>query len=433
MIKIKSLSIIGANGTMGKNIAELFATLCKDITIYLICRDYRSSILVKDYISNLICSLNNNVKLIPKAISDIGSAISNSELVFECVPEDLITKNRVLGMINEYLTKETIIASGTSSLSINEMCMSIDIKFRENFIGIHLFNPPNKMKLCELIPSNLTNQKLVDNLVDYLESILLRKVVIVKDQPGFLANRIGFQILNEALQFSNHFKEYGGIDYIDQILGKHTGRIMSPCVTIDYIGLDIHKLIVDNIFNNSNDFYNMYFKTPDFLDKLVSNNCLGRKTNIGLYKVSKKIDGYKEIYVYDIVNNKYRLKRDYKMPFIDKIHYNYSLEIYSTTLNELLSDTSQEAQICSYFLIKYCIYSIYIAKSSLKNVEEVDDVMKYGFNWIPPLALLEAYGGIDVMKIILTKKFPDIIHQSEIDNLLSDLPRSKYSYKDYLI
>ena len=75
----------------------------------------------------------------------------------------------------------------------------------------------------------------------------------MKDSPAFLGNRIGFQFINEALQYAEKYKFNGGIDYIDAILGPFTGRAMSPLVTANFVGLDVHKAIVDNLYENTRD------------------------------------------------------------------------------------------------------------------------------------------------------------------------------------
>ena len=134
---------------------------------------------------------------------------------------------------------------------------------------------------------------------------MLRTVVVCKDKPGFIANRIGFQFLNMALQYAEKYKDNGGIDYIDSILGPYTGRNMTPCATVDFVGLDVHKAIVDNLLDNTRDEMNKSFVLPSFVEDLLSQGKLGKKTGCGLFKVEITEDNKKLKYVYDIKTNKY--------------------------------------------------------------------------------------------------------------------------------
>lgn len=162
-------------------------------------------------------------------------------------------------------------------------------------MGIHLYNPPYNMTLCEVIPSRYTDATKLREVKKYLKEVLLRNVVEVKDEPAFMGNRIGFQFINEALQYAEKYQDNGGIDYIDSIIGPFTGRNMAPLLTSDFVGLDVHKAIVDNIYDNTNDYAHDTFKMPEFALQLISENKLGRKSGAGLYQTIKNPDGSKNI------------------------------------------------------------------------------------------------------------------------------------------
>ena len=118
-------------------------------------------------------------------------------------------------------------STGTSGLSIEELKNSFDTEGQSLYFGTHFFNPPYHLPLCEIIPTHVSNKDVLASLQRYLEDTLLRKTVIVKDSAAFLANRIGFQFLNEALHLAELNKEHGGIDYIDAIMLYRKG-ISSP-------------------------------------------------------------------------------------------------------------------------------------------------------------------------------------------------------------
>jgi 3-hydroxyacyl-CoA dehydrogenase len=178
---------------------------------------------------------------------------------------------------------------------------SFSKEIKKQYLGTHFYNPPYSMILCEVIPTEHTDPELLASVKSYLKDVLYRDVVEVKDTPAFLGNRIGFQFINEALQYAERYRDSGGIDYIDSILGQFTGRSMAPLTTTDFVGLDVHKAIVDNIYHNTLDYAHDSFVMPGFVKELIEEGRLGRKTRCGLYQLNVHADGNKKINVYDMI------------------------------------------------------------------------------------------------------------------------------------
>lgn len=243
------------------------------------------------------------------------------------------------------------------------------------------------MPLLELIPSNDCDANSTKIIKDYLENVLFRKVIICKDKPAFIANRIGFQFLNMALQYAEKYQNEGGVDYIDAILGPFTGRIITPCATVDFVGLDVHRAIVDNLYLNTTDDKNGTFKLPEYIKKLISQGKLGKKTGSGLFKTVIADDDRKYKYVFDIKTNKYVLLRKYDISFANKMNSLLRNGDYDKAFYFLREDNSKEAMICKEFLKSYIDYSIFVGREVGEDVSSVDDAMATGFNWCPPLAL----------------------------------------------
>lgn len=127
------------------------------------------------------------------------------------------------------------------------------------------------------------------------------------------------ECINEILQLAEKYKYNGGIDYIDAIIGPFTGRAMAPLVTANFVGLDVHKAIVDNLYENTHDFVHSAFVLPDYVEKLVEKGKLGRKSGEGLYKTFLHDNGTKIHQVYDIENNHYREIIKYIFPFVEQM------------------------------------------------------------------------------------------------------------------
>lgn len=227
----------------------------------------------------------------------------------------------------------------------------------------------------------------VRSLKEYLENALLRTVVVCKDKPAFLANRIGFQFINRALQLAAEKADIGGIDYIDAIFGTFTGRLMAPCNTADFVGLDVHKAIVDNLQKNTNDFMNASFFIPKYVQTLIDEGKLGRKAKSGLFKLQINEDGSKIPLVYDINTKKYRVKNKYSFDFANKMREYFQNGDYQFAFDILRNDVSEEGLICKKLLKEYIDYSLFVVKEVCDDISYVDDAMAMGFNWCPPLSL----------------------------------------------
>jgi 3-hydroxyacyl-CoA dehydrogenase len=236
------------------------------------------------------------------------------------------------------------------------------------------------------------------------------------------------------MQFAVKYKDKGGIDYIDAILSGFTGRSMPPLVTSDFVGLDVHKAIVDNVYQNTNGYMHETFKLPYFVETLIKQNKLGRKTNCGLYRTFLDEEGVKSPQVYDIGEEKYRNINKYNFTFA-KVIKNFLREgNYSEAFVCMLEDNSEEAKICSEFLIKYVLYSLTITKEIGEDIYSADHVMATGFNWIPPLAVIDAFGGCEQFRQIIDKKIlPSDLATIDIDELLRNVPHSIYDYRPFFM
>jgi len=430
-MNIKTVTVIGANGTMGRNISGIFASF-GDAKVYMVCRslDAAKKAKMKAAVSVKAEAIAKN--LIPMSYDNLEECITSSDLVFESVAEDIEIKKDIYRRIAKYLQPHTIIGTGTSGLSINELSKCFDEDKKQNYMGIHMYNPPYNMTLCEVIPSQHTDQILLGKVKTYLKDILLRKVVEVKDAPAFMGNRIGFQFINEALQYAETYKDNGGIDYIDSILGPFTGRSMAPLVTSDFVGLDVHQAIVDNVYNNAKDYAHETFVMPAFALELINEQKLGRKSGCGLYQAVLNSDGTKTINVYDIATGLYRKKEKYTFPFASKMIKEFKVGNYKKAFEQLIKNHSIEATICIQFLIKYVIYSLVTTKAIGENIYSADDVMATGFNWVPPLAVIDAFGGIDVFSEIAKERLTgDFLPKVDINEVLKGVPQSKYDFRPF--
>lgn len=430
MMNIRTVTVIGVTGTMGANVAGIFASF-GDAKVYCVGRDLEK---VKKTIPRIVKSVRADAiakNLVPADFSMLESCVSESDLVFESAAESIGLKTQIAKQVGAALREDAVSCTGSSGLSISAIAECYPEKLRGHFFGVHMFNPPYSMSLCELIPTAYSDAEMQRELKDYLNTKLYRTVVEVKDSPAFLGNRIGFQFINEALRFAEKYKDNGGIDYIDAILGSFTGRTMAPLTTSDFVGLDVHKAIVDNLYENTNDYAHDTFILPEFVQKLISEKKLGRKSGGGLYQLVRYDNSLKRKTVLDINTGMYRDVISYVFPFAVKMKKYFAEGDYAKAFERLVNNRSLEAQICRYFLLNYIVYSLYAAKEVGDSIEAADDVMATGFNWCPPLAMYQALSTVANVPELIRENLPDVCKKIDVDEILAEVKPSKYDYRLY--
>ena len=429
-MKINTVTVIGATGTMGANIAGIFAAF-GDAKVYCVGRDIEK---VKKIIPHIVKSVKADAiakKLIPADFDSLEQCVADSDFVFESTKEDMKVKVEIAARVGKVLKTNAISATGSSGLSITKLAECYSEELRGHFFGVHMFNPPYNLQLCELIKTEYSDEQMYQDLKAYLKTVLYRTVVEVKDAPAFLGNRIGFQFINEALQYAEKYKDNGGIDYIDAILGSFTGRSMAPLTTSDFVGLDVHKAIVDNIYENTLDYAHETFFLPEFVQKLVAESKLGRKSGSGLYQLVKYDNGLKRQTVYDINTGMFRDVIPYVFPFADKMKKWIAEGEYKKAFERLVNNHSQEAEICLSFLLKFIVYSLYATKEVGYKISAADDVMATGFNWCPPMAMYQALSIVADVPSLIKERLPEICEKVDVDELLAEVKPSKYDYRIY--
>lgn len=430
-MKINTVTVVGANGTMGTNVSAIFASF-GDAKVYMVSRDIEKSKKAALNAGKTVKADSIVNKLHPADYSMLSECVKDSDLVFESAAENLNIKIDLHSKIGKVLKKGAIACTGSSGLSITRLAECYSEELRSQFFGVHMFNPPYQLTLCELTASPYSDPQLFGELKEYLTLKLYRTVAESKDLPAFLGNRIGFYFMNEALQYAEKYQDNGGIDYIDALLGPFTGRTMPPLTTADFVGLDVHKAIVDNIYCNTDDYVHDKFILPNFVQQLIEQKKLGRKTGEGLYKLIKNNSGEKRMMVFDIKTKQYRDEIKYSFPFALRMKEFLRDGDYDDAIRELISNRSQEADICLRFLLRYIVYALYTAEHVGYDLRVADDVMATGFTWCPPFAMMEAFSRIcDLGALMKERLMPEILENVDIDHIIAEQIKSKYNFRIY--
>jgi 3-hydroxyacyl-CoA dehydrogenase len=383
--QIRNVVVLGANGAMGSGSGAVFAAAGIPTVFLARTKDKaeagraRAESMVKSTaISRFITTGSYD--------DDLERAVAAADLVFEAVAEDLETKRTFFAKVDRARKPDAIVATVSSGLSIAAMCAAQSDSFKRNFLGIHFFNPPTMIVGCELIPHAGTDPAVTAFVRDLLDGSLGREVIETSDTPAFAGNRVGFKVLNEVAQLA----EEHGVAFIDQLIGPHSGRAMPPLVTIDFVGWDVHKAIVDNLYANTKDEAHAAFALPAYMQRGIDAGRLGNKTKAGFFKK----DG-KNLLVLDPARDDYRPLAEVTKPlpaFVDEMKAAIHVGRYQRAMDVFCAAEGKEAQLLRRVVLGYISYGLNRVGEVVKQARDVDRIMGFGFNWAPPSVLVDAIG-----------------------------------------
>ncbi len=248
-------------------------------------------------------------RITPGNLDDHLALIGEVDWVIEVVVENLQVKRELLSRVERYWKSGTIVSSNTSGISIDAMSAHCGEAFRQHFMGTHFFNPPRYMKLLEIVPGRDTSPELVSRMKAFCEQKLGKGVVLAKDTPNFVANRIGTYGLLATLREM----EAGGftVEEIDAVTGPAIGRPKSATFrTLDLVGIDTFVHVADNVYDNvADEAERAAFSASLALKSLVEKGWLGEKSGQGFYRKSKGPSGKSEIASLDLTEMTYSPQR----------------------------------------------------------------------------------------------------------------------------
>ncbi len=401
MIDIKDVVVLGANGTMGAGSGEVFAAGGCDVVFLARAAEKAHEGLVTAQNMAKSARIADRIS-VGTYDQDLEEAVAKADLIFEALAEDIELKKQFFARVDKCRRPDSIVATVSSGLSIAEMAHGRSDSFRRNFLGVHLFNPPHVIVGTEVIPHSETNPKLVTEMAQLLETRFGRTAIITDDKPAFCGNRVGFKVLNEAAILA----EQHGVTFIEYLIGPYTGRAMSPLATIDLVGWDVHKAIVDNVHVHTNDEAHDTFKLPTYMDKLIDHGHLGNKTpgHGGFYRRVK--EGKQTINLaLDPKTGAYKDTRENglrPLPFVERIRQLHRVGKYTDAMKVFVTAEGPEADLARKVIFGYVSYGLNRVgdKEVVRQPRDVDRIMGFGFNWAPPTVLVDVIGLKETIKAI---------------------------------
>jgi len=385
--KIEKVVVLGANGTMGYGSAALFTQAVPQVT-FLARTKAKAEEGLGDAVKQVRSPTVASRAHVGSYDHDLESAVAGADLVFEALTEDFDVKKEMFDKVESCRRDDSIVATVTSGLSINALCEGRGESFRRNFLGLHFFNPPNVIVGTELIAGDETDPEVLDFVEAFARVRLGREMIRTADTPAFAGNRVGFKVLNEAAQLA---EELGPV-LVDRVIGPYTGRALTPLATIDLVGWDIHRAIVDNVYENTDDEAHEANKLPDYMDKLMERGVLGNKTGRGFFYR----DEDKKQHVLDPKSGGYRPTSEVELPdlsYVEDVATLYKEGRYAEGMQIFLGAEGDEAELARKVVAGYVSYAFHRVGEVTETIDGIDRIMGMGFNWAPPSVLVDVMGG----------------------------------------
>lgn len=287
-MKVRKIAILGA-GLMGHGIAQV-ATQVAKFEVNL--RDIKQEFLDKGmsminnslqkFLKKGLISENEFKETLERIhpILDLKEAVADADLIIEAVPENVNLKKSVLSEVDKFAKPDAILASNTSSISITELASATS--HPEKFVGLHFFNPPQLMKLIEIIRGAKTSDETINTIVEVAKKMEKEPVVVKKDCAGFIVNRILVPALNEAISLV--WEGIAEPEDVDKAIRLGLNWPMGPLKLADYLGLDTTLSIAEVLRDDLNPKYS----PSPLLRQMVRAGLLGRKTGKGFYDWTKR-------------------------------------------------------------------------------------------------------------------------------------------------
>jgi 3-hydroxyacyl-CoA dehydrogenase len=317
--------------------------------------------------------------------------LADVDWIIEAVVENLDLKRALLKKVEAIREPGTIITTNTSGLPVGKIAEGFSDDFRRSWFGTHFFNPPRYMRLLELIPTPEADLALIDAVSHFCDVHLGKGVVLAKDTPNFIGNRIGtFSVLN-VMRLMQEMDLT--IEDVDALTGQAVGWPRSATFrTIDLVGLDILGHVVGNMTSNVRD-ERSDLRLPDFFRKM-----LGDKTKGGFYKKAKGGEGQEdERLALDWKTLEYHPRQKPKFPALDMAKNIDDTGARLRTLLGLDGAASQKNDKAGAFLwaalSDLWTYSANRVPEISDSIVEIDRAMRLGFNWeLGPFELWDAAG-----------------------------------------
>jgi len=395
MMQIRTTAVLGA-GTMGAQIAAHFANAGLPVLLLDVTPQAAREGLERAR------TLRPDPFFIPAAHSlvttggfdeDLGR-VAGCDWIVEAVVERLDVKQTLLERVDRLRAPHAIVSSNTSGIPIAAIVEGRSPSFRTHALGTHFFNPPRYLRLLEIIPTPDTDPAIVHAVADFADHRLGKGVVIAKDTPNFIANRIGlFGVMQVFRAWTKTSGEYT-IEEIDAITGPAIGRPKSATFrTMDLAGIDVLAHVARNLAERlSTDEDRAAFALPPVVEVLLEKGWVGAKAGQGFYKK----DSSGEILSLDPATLTYKPKSSTRLPALDNAR---AIEDTAARIKTLFNADDRVGRFLRDTLGRTLVYAARVTPDIAHSIDDVDRAMRWGFGW--DLGPFETWDAIGVDRVVL--------------------------------
>jgi 3-hydroxyacyl-CoA dehydrogenase len=366
-------AVLGA-GTMGAQIAAHLANVGWQVLLLDLTHDLAKQGLER------VSKLKPAPFYLPELASriELGSfetdfpRLKEADWVIEAVVEKPDIKRELWTRVQDYVAPHAVLSTNTSGLSIHEMSDACRDDIKRRFLGTHFFNPPRYLKLLEIIPRRETDPDILEGVARFAERVLGKRVVIARDTPGFIANRLGVHSMMVVFPLMHEFGMT--IEEVDALTGPLIGNPRSATFRLaDIVGLDVMASVAGNLHERlTTEEEKRIFTLPEVAQRLIADGRLGEKTGAGFYRRQK--DG--TIEALDLNTYEYRPRQKAKFPHLEPFE-KLPLE---ERLRALVNHDSREGRFLWRLHAETLAYAAQHAPDLADDPIAIDHAIKWGFN-----------------------------------------------------
>ncbi len=333
-----------------------------------------------------------NIRLIQTGnFEDNLDLLRDCDWIIEVVAENLEIKRTLLAKVNQFRRADAIITTNTSGLPISQIAEGMDAGFKKHWFGTHFFNPPRYMRLVEVIPTPDADPAALAAVEQFVSKRLGKTVVVSKDTPNFIANRVGTFAMMNALRIMQSMDM--SIEEVDALTGATLGWPKSGTFRLsDMVGIDVLAHVAKNFIERIKD-ERPDVVPPPFIAEMLERKWLGDKTGQGFYKKVKGKNGEEERLGLDWKTLEYRSSVRIKFPSLELTK---NTDLVAERIRMVLANDPKKDRAATFYwqvLPELWNYAANRIPEISDNIVGIDEAMKNGFNWeLGPFEMWDAAG-----------------------------------------
>ena len=406
-MNIKNVVVIGS-GTMGSGIAAQLCNANIPVTLLDLKTEISEKAKKKIFESRppllIDKSKINNIKI--GNINDDFALVGKADWIVEAVVERIDIKHNLYEKISKTRKPDSIISSNTSTIPLKVLSEKMSTEDKKDFCITHFFNPVRYMGLLEIVSEEINDIKKINFLKIFCEENLGKGVIICKDTPGFLGNRVGVYAMQVAM--TEAIKMDLSIEEADSIFGRPMGIPKTGIFGLyDLIGIDLMADVLKSFIKElpKSDVFHKVAKEIPLVKNLIETGYTGRKGKGGFYRMNKQ-DGKKVLEAINLKNSKYFPSKKVDLNIEEKVN-----------LKDLVSRNDKYGKYAWSIISKIILYASSLVPNVTKDYNNIDEAMRLGFNW--------ARGPFEMLEELGVKFFVEKDNQLQINEFIKKLYETK--------